>query len=257
MAAMNDSVYSEKRGAVLIISINRPQARNAIDLATARGIAEHLSSLDADPELRVGVLYGANGWFSAGMDLKKFAQGEVPHVDGRGFAGLAEYPPAKPLIAAVEGAALAGGFEMVLACDIVVAAVDARFGLPEVKRGLTAAGGGLLRLPDRIPRNVAMELALSGGLLSARRAFDLGLVNELTEPGESLLRATDMAEVIAANGPLAVRETKRIMNAARDWPSSYAFDLQRPITDRVTASVDAKEGAVAFVEKRQPRWVGE
>ncbi|MGE2712616.1 crotonase/enoyl-CoA hydratase family protein [Mycolicibacterium litorale] len=253
---MTDSVRIERHGAVLIVTINRPQARNAIDIAVSRGIAASLAELDQDPALRVGILCGEGGWFSAGMDLKKFAAGEVPHIDGRGFGGLTEAPPAKPLIAAVEGGALAGGFEMVLACDLVVAARDGRFGLPEVKRGLTAAGGGLIRLPQRIPRNVAMELALRGGFLTAERAYDLGLVNELVEPGTSLAHARAMAESIAANGPLAVRETKRIITSSSDWPSEFAFDIQRPITDHVTASEDAREGAAAFVEKREPKWVG-
>jgi enoyl-CoA hydratase len=145
---------------------------------------------------------------------------------------------------------------MVLACDLVVAASGSRFGLPEVKRGLTAAGGGLLRLPERIPRNIAMELALSGGFLAAERAHALGLVNRLSVPGGALAEALDVAESIAANGPLAVRETKRIVASSRDWPAQHAFDIQRSITDRVTESADAEEGAAAFVEKREPQWLG-
>src|SRR5690349_11437444 len=194
----------ERRDAVLLLTINRPRVRNALDAKLSHELAVALDGLDSDAGLRVGILTGAGGTFSSGMDLKAFGAGERPVVDGRGLAGFAQRPPRKPLIAAVEGYALAGGFEVVLACDLVVAARDASFGLPEVKRSLLAAGGGLIRLPRRIPHHVAMELALTGEPIGAERAAALGLVNRLTEPGGTVAAALELAEAIAANGPVAV-----------------------------------------------------
>jgi enoyl-CoA hydratase len=214
-----------------------------------------MDRLDDDAGLSVGVLTGAGGSFSAGMDLKAFARGENVALEGRGL-GFTEKPPVKPLIAAVEGYALAGGTELALATDLIVAATNSAFGIPEVKRGLVAGGGGLLRLPQRIPYAIAMELALTGDNLSAKRAHELGLVNVLTEPGKALDGAIELAEKITANGPLAVAATKRIIVESRGWSPDEMWKKQIEIFLPVFASNDAKEGAIAFAEKRPPRWTG-
>jgi enoyl-CoA hydratase len=249
-------VLSERRGRVLTITINRPDQRNAVNAAVAQGIGAGLDELDADPELSVGVLTGAGKGFCAGMDLKAFVAGDRPHVPGRGFAGIVERSADKPLIAAIEGFAVAGGLEVALACDLIVAARGARLGIPEVRRSLVAAGGALLRLTRTMPRNVALELALTGELIYAERAFDLGLVNRLAEPGEALAVALELAEAIAANGPLALAATKRVIVEAADWPDAEFFERQRPIIDPVFQSEDAREGATAFAERRDPVWKG-
>jgi enoyl-CoA hydratase len=254
------SVVVEKTGAVLVITINRPSARNAIDRTTALAIAEAADQLDGDPSVAVGVLTGAGGTFCAGMDLKAFldaAPGERPaEIDGRGFGGITQTPPATPLIAAVEGYALAGGCELALACDLIVASSSARFGLPEVTRGLVAGAGGLVRLPRRIPAAIAMEHALTGAHMSADVAHRWGLVNRLSEPGQALTDALTLAHEIAANAPMAVRASKAIMIDSADWTMAESWDRQRPLADSVIASDDAREGAAAFAEKRAPRWTG-
>ena len=216
MNAESDEVLTERRDRVFLITINRPEQRNAVNGAVAAGIAGALDELDADTGLSVGVLFGAGKGFCAGMDLKAFVTGERPFFPGRGFAGITQRSADKPLIAAVEGFALAGGLEVALACDLIVAARGARLGIPEVKRSLFAAGGGLLRLPRALPRNVAMEMALTGDPIVAERAHELGLVNRLAEPGEALAVALKLAGVIAANGPLALAATKRIMVQSAD-----------------------------------------
>lgn len=252
-----DSLLVEREGSTLVITIDRPQARNAIDHATAKGLAAAMDELDSEPALRVGVLTGRGANFSAGMDLKAWLRGEPRSVEGRGFAGFTEAPPAKPLIAAVEGSALAGGCEMVLACDLVVAAENATLGLPEVKRGLIAGSGGLLRLPRRIPPQIAMEHGLTGDPLSAVEAHRWGLVNRLTAPGGALAGALDLAGRIAANAPLAVAGTKQIVTHGQDWPQAEAWERQRALLDVVVASADAREGSEAFLQKRAPVWRGE
>ncbi|MFD6099902.1 crotonase/enoyl-CoA hydratase family protein [Nocardiopsis flavescens] len=254
---MSDEVLYTARDGVAVITINRPRARNAVNAAVARGIAEALDDLDARTDLAVGIITGAGGTFCAGMDLKAFMQGEVPLVEGRGFGGFAEAPPRKPLIAAVEGYALAGGFEAVLACDLVVAAEDARFGIPEVKRGLVAGAGGLMRLQHRIPRNLAMEFALTGDFVEAPRLAELGLVNRLTAPGGALEGAGELAARVAANGPLAVRVSKQIMTESQDWSTAQMWERQNELAGPVFVSRDAMEGAAAFAEKRDPVWRGE
>lgn len=252
-----DAVLSERRdGGILLVTLNRPEQRNAVNLAVAQGIAAALDQLDDDPELRVGVLTGAGKGFCAGMDLKAFVAGERPSVEGRGFAGIVQRPPAKPLIAAVEGFAVAGGFEIALACDLIVAARGARFGIPEVKRGLVAAGGALLRLPQRIPYHLSLELALTGEPIDAERAHAVGLVSRLAEPGGAVDAALQLAAEIAANGPLATAASKRILVDAPAWPPAERWSRQAAITDPVRASDDAREGALAFAEKRAPRWHG-
>jgi enoyl-CoA hydratase len=249
-------VLSERRGRVLLITINRPDQRNAVNAAVSHGIAAALDELDADSGLSVGVLTGAGKGFCAGMDLKAFVAGERPHVEGRGFAGITQRSAEKPLIAAIEGFAVAGGLEVALACDLIVAARGARLGIPEVKRSLVAAGGALLRLPRTMPRNAAMELALTGEPIEAERAYELGLVNRLAEPTQALEVALQLAEKIAANGPLALAATKRVMVESADWSDAEFFDRQRPIIDPVFASEDAREGATAFSERRDPVWKG-
>ncbi|WP_214404285.1 crotonase/enoyl-CoA hydratase family protein [Pseudonocardia lacus] len=241
---------------VLVVTIDRPEARNAVNGTVARGIAAAMERLDAEPDLRVGVLTGAGGTFCAGMDLKAFVRGERPIIEGRGLAGLVEKGPDKPLIAAVEGYALAGGFEIVLGCDLVVAAQDATFGIPEVRRGLVAAGGGLLKLPRRIAYHQAMELALLGNHIPATRAHELGLVNRLVPSGTALRQALALAGEITANGPLAVAASKKIVQGALAWPDDEQWSRQGELAGPVSASDDAREGATAFAEKRPPRWTG-
>jgi enoyl-CoA hydratase len=250
------SVLTERRGRVLVITINRPEQRNAVNLAVAEGIAAALDELDEDAELSLGVLTGAGKGFCAGMDLKAFVTGERPYVGDRGFAGIVQRPPVKPLIAAIEGFAVAGGLEIALACDLIVAARGAKLGIPEVKRSLVAAGGALLRLPRALPRGVAMELALTGNPISAERGHELGLVNRLAEPGEALGQALELADAIAANGPLALAATKRILTEGPDWPEAEFWQRQGEISGPVFGSEDAREGATAFAEKRAPDWKG-
>jgi enoyl-CoA hydratase len=241
---------------VLIITINRPKAKNAVNLSVAQGIAAALDRLDNDDALRVGVLTGAGGTFCAGMDLKAFVSGEFPQIEGRGFGGMTERSADKPLIAAVEGYALAGGCELAIACDLIVAAENAKFGIPEVKRGLVAAAGGLVRLPSQIPYRVAMELALTGEFMGAERAMSMGLINQLTAPGDALATARSLAAQIAENGPMAVRVSKAIIKASRDWSGDETFTNQHALTQPVFTSEDAIEGATAFAEKRKPEWKG-
>lgn len=249
-------VLVHDQGAVLVLTLNRPHAKNAMTRAMSELIAAALDRLDEDDTLAAGVITGAGGSFCAGMDLKGFLRGERPSIPGRGFGGVTQRPPRKPLIAAVEGWALAGGFELVLACDLVVASSTARFGIPEVKRGLVAAAGGLFRLPDRLPDAVATELALTGDPIDAGRLHQLGLVSRLTPEGETLAAAMELAERIAVNGPLAVAASKRILVESRGWARSERFDAQRPYVDEVFASEDAQEGARAFAEKRPAQWSG-
>ena len=255
---MNDepAVLTERRERVLLITINRPDQRNAVNAAVARGIAAAMDELDATPALSVGILTGAGKGFCAGMDLKAFVVGESPYTEGRGFAGITRRASEKPLIAAIEGFAVAGGLEVALSCDVIVAAKGARLGIPEVKRSLVAAGGALLRLPRALPRTIAMELALTGDPIDAERAYALGLVNRLAEPGEVVTVALELAEAIAANGPLALAATKRILNEAVDWPDAEFFTRQGDISGPVFSSEDAREGSVAFAEKRAPVWKG-
>jgi enoyl-CoA hydratase len=248
-------VLVEQRDRILIITINRPEAKNAVNAAVSHALADAMDRLDGDAGLSVGVLTGAGGSFCAGMDLKAFARGENVVVEGRGM-GFTERPPVKPLIAAVEGYALAGGTELALATDLIVASKESAFGIPEVKRGLVAGGGGLLRLPQRIPYAIAMELALTGENLPAQRAHELGLVNVLAEPGQALDAAIALAERITANGPLAVAATKRIITESRGWSPDEMWRAQTQILAPVFMSNDAKEGAIAFAEKRPPKWTG-
>ncbi|WP_439032170.1 crotonase/enoyl-CoA hydratase family protein [Gordonia terrae] len=250
------AVLTEFADGVAVITINRPEAKNAVNLEVSEGIAAAIDELDSRDDLTIGILTGAGGTFCAGMDLKAFARGEKVSLEGRGFGGLTEAPPSKPLIAAVEGWALAGGCELALSADLVVAASNSKFGIPEVKRGLAAAAGGLLRLPKILPYQVAMELALTGDPLTAERAHQFGLVNRVTEPGEALAGARELAAVIAANGPLAVRATKQVTSMAIRYTDPELIKKQWDHLAPVFGSDDAREGAIAFAEKRAPRWTG-
>ena len=252
---MSEELLTEERDGILIITINRPEAKNAMNKAAAEGIAAALDRLDSEDHLRVAILTGAGGTFCSGMDLKGFLRGESPVVEGRGFGGLVQKKPAKPLIAAVEGYALAGGLELMIACDLVVASNGAKFGIPEVKRGLAAAAGGLMMLPDLVPHKVAMEMALTGDFIDAARAHEIGLINRVTD-GAALDGALELAQAINANGPLAVRISKQIIEESRGWDRDERWDNQSKLTPQVFMSEDAREGAAAFAEKRAPNWKG-
>ncbi|MGH3402642.1 MAG: crotonase/enoyl-CoA hydratase family protein [Streptosporangiaceae bacterium] len=254
---MAEPVLTEVSDGVGVVTINRPEARNAVNGAVARGIAAAVDELDGRADVSVLVLTGAGGTFCAGMDLKGFLAGDAPVVEGRGFGGIVEQPPAKPVIAAVEGYALAGGFELALACDLVVASETARFGLPEVRRGLVAAAGGLLRLPRRIPYHLAMEIALTGEHYPAQRLAAAGLVSQVVPEGQALTSASELARRVALGAPLALAATKRVVAQAADWDSGEAFARQAEIINPVFGSADAMEGALAFAEKRPPSWRGE
>jgi enoyl-CoA hydratase/carnithine racemase len=254
---MADVVLSSVDDGVAVITINRPQARNAVNGEVARALAAAVDDFDGRPDIRVMILTGEGGNFSAGMDLKGFLTGDLPVVPGRGFGGIAERPPAKPLIAAVEGYALAGGFELALSCDLIVASEEARFGLPEVSRGLAAAAGGLLRLPRRIPYHLAMEVALTGEHFPATRLWAAGLINALVPAGQALSGAVELAAKVARNAPLAVVASKQVIVESADWDAADAFARQRALTDKVFTSADAREGAMAFAERRAPVWKGE
>jgi enoyl-CoA hydratase len=253
---MSDEVLVERRGAVQVIVINRPEARNALNAAVAAGVRDAVDELDRVDDLRAGVLTGAGGTFSSGMDLKAFLAGESPAFPGRGLCGITQTPPRKPLVAAVEGWALAGGFELLLACDLVVAGASARFGVPEVKRSLVAAGGGALLLAQRVPRALALELLLTGDPIDARRAAEIGLVNQVVEEGGALEAALELASRIAANGPLAIAATKEIAYRAADWTAAEKWQEAAKLVQPVFTSQDAQEGARAFAEKRAAVWKG-
>jgi enoyl-CoA hydratase len=251
-----EAVLTERRDNVLLITIDRPEVRNAVNAAVAEGIAGALDELDREDSLSVGVLTGAGGFFCAGMDLGAFVRGESPYFGDRGFAGIAQRASRKPLIAAIEGFAVAGGMEVALACDLIVAARGAKLGIPEAKRSLVAAGGALLRLPRRMPYHLVMELALTGDPLPAERFHELGVVNRLVEPGAAVDVALELAATLAKNGPLALIASKRILQEQFDWSSADMWQRQGEISGPVFASEDAKEGAAAFKEKRDPVWRG-
>ena len=241
---------------VMTITINRPKAKNAVNLDVAKGVTAALEELDSNDDIRVAILTGAGGTFCAGMDLKAFVTGEMPVIPGRGFGGLAEKSPAKPLIAAVEGYALAGGLELMISCDLIVAAEDAQFGITEVKRGLVAGAGGLMKLPRQIPPRLAMEMALLGDFSDAQRALDMGLINRVVPSGTAVEGAKELATKIAANGPLAVRVSKQVMMEQEDWSTEEMWAKQGELVNPVFVSEDAIEGATAFAEKRAPQWKG-
>ena len=250
------AVLTDVADGVMTITINRPAAKNAVNKDVAVGIAAALDQLDADENTHVVILTGAGGTFCSGMDLKAFVTGETPYVEGRGFAGMVQRSTDKPLIAAVEGYALAGGCELAITCDLIVAADNSKFGIPEVKRGLAAAAGGLVRLPRQIPSRVAMEMALTGDFMDAERALSLGLINQVAPAGEALAQAKALAAKIAENGPLAVKRSKQVIKESIDWSQDEMFEKQQAIVNPVFSSEDAIEGATAFAEKRKPNWKG-
>jgi enoyl-CoA hydratase len=253
---MAEEVLRERRGHVEVLTINRPEARNAINRATAIALGDALDACESDDDVWVVVLTGAGDKaFSAGMDLKAFAAGEFPITD-KGFGGITQRDFPKPLIAAANGAALAGGFEILISCDMVVAAEHAKFGIPEASRGLIAGGGGLIRLPKRIPLAVAYEMALTAEPIDAQRAYELGLVNRVVAGENVLDEAVALAERIAKNAPLAVRTSKDVMKRSRELSEEQCWQLNTEAFGIIGRSADAMEGAVAFAEKRQPNWQG-
>ena len=253
---MSDEVLVDVADGIMTVTLNRPEAKNAANKALAEGVAAAMDELDSNDDIRVAILTGAGGTFCSGMDLKAFVSGETPTVEGRGFGGLTEKPPAKPLIAAVEGYALAGGLELMISCDLIVAADTAKFGIPEVKRGLAAAAGGLVRLPRQVPPRLAMELALTGDFVSAGRAAEMGLINRVVPDGTALDAAKELAATICANGPLAVKVSKQVVAESADWSSDEMWEKQQALVMPVFTSEDAIEGATAFAEKRAPNWKG-
>jgi enoyl-CoA hydratase len=253
---MTDEVIIDRQGPVLIIQLNRPQARNSLNHAVAQQVGAAVDELESNPNLRVGVLHGLGGVFSAGMDLKAYARGETPMLGDRGLCGITKIPLRKPLIAAVEGWALAAGLELLLACDFVIASSSAKFGVPEVQRSLVAIGGGALKLPQRLPFGMALELLLTGDPISAEIACQFGLVNRVVPEGEALDTALTRAKRIAANGPLAVEASKAIAYGQRGWSIEEVWEQQEQIARPVFDSEDAREGAMAFVEKRTAVWHG-
>jgi len=253
---MSDEVLVDVADGIMTVTLNRPKAKNAANKALADGVAAAMDQLDSSDDIQVAILTGAGGTFCAGMDLKAFVTGEVPHVEGRGFAGLTEKGPRKPLIAAVEGYALAGGLELAISCDMIVTADNAKFGIPETKRGLAAAAGGLVKLPRQIPPRIAMEMALTGDFIDAARAAELGLVNQVVPAGTALDAAKELAAKIVANGPLAVAISKQVILESGDWSADDMWKKQGELTTPVFSSEDAIEGATAFAEKRAPNWKG-
>ena len=253
---MANEVLVDVTDGIMTVTLNRPEAKNAANRAVAVGVAAAMDQLDSDDSIRVAILTGAGGTFCAGMDLKAFVTGEMPMVEGRGFAGLTEATPRKPLIAAIEGYALAGGMELAISCDLIVAADNAKFGIPEVKRGLAAAAGGLIKLPRQIPSRLAMELAITGDFITSQRAYEIGLVNQIVPAGTALEAAKALAAKIAANGPLAVAVSKQVIQESADWSSEEMWKKQQDLVMPIFGSEDAMEGSIAFAEKRAPNWKG-
>jgi len=251
-------VEYEVIGRVAVLTLNRPEARNAVNGDVARDMEAHLDKLEADDDIWLGIIAGNGPVFCAGADLKAIASGQAGELQTKrgGFAGIATRERTKPLIAAVDGPALAGGTEIVLSCDLVVASTNAKFGIPEVKRSLVAAAGGLFRLPRALPLNIAMEAALTGDPISAERAAHFGLVNELVEPGKAKEAALALAERISANAPLAVRESRQVVLAALRGDDEHLWKITIEAMAKVMSSEDFNEGPRAFIEKRAPEWKG-
>ena len=249
---MANEIVTETHGRVRLITLNRPEARNSVNSALGLALVAAVDELDSDDGLTAGVLTGAGRGFSAGMDLKAFAKEGPP----KGFNQFLVNGSQKPLIAAVEGFALAGGLEIALTCDLIVAAKGVKLGIPEVNKGLFAAGGGLFRLPARVPYGVAMEMALTSDPILAEQAHELGLVSRVAEPGQAAEVALELAERIAQNAPLAVAASKQVIRQTRGLTEEDSWALQGPLVGRVFTSDDAKEGPRAFAEKRAPKWTG-
>jgi enoyl-CoA hydratase len=257
MTETSQVLLYDKREHVLVLTLNRPQAKNSFNAELSNALSDALDRYEEDAELRVAVLTGAGGSFSAGMDLKALLKGEKSFTKKRGGFGIMTTPPSKPIIAAIEGYAVAGGLELALCCDLIVATTASKLGLPEVKRGLVAVGGGLFRLPKRIPYHVVMELALTGETLPAERFLQLGLVNKVVPEGQALSAALELAQRIALNGPLAIAATKQILAKAYEWKEEDAWREQRTLANGALTSKDAIEGSRAFAEKRPPVFRGE
>ena len=248
-----EAVLVERRGRVMIITLNRPEAMNAINGALSHGLLNAVKALDEDDSLTAGVITGNGRGFCAGMDLKAFARGE----DIGPLTTFIRSGSSKPLIAAIEGFAIAGGCEIALTCDLLVASKGAKIGIREVKVGLFAAAGGVFRLPARVGYATAMEMALTGEPILAEKALDSGLLSEVTEPGGALEAAIKLAERIAENAPLAVAASKTLVRAAAQGiDEDSLWEMQIPLQKKVFSSNDAKEGPVAFAEKRAPKWTG-
>ena len=252
-------VKYEKRGSIGVLTIDRPEARNAVNGDVARTMEAGIDEIEADDEVWIGVLRGEGPVFCAGADLKAISAGQAADLNTpRGsFGGIVTRERTKPIIAAVDGPALAGGTEIVLACDLVVASTQARFGIPEVKRSLVAAAGGLFRLPRKLPFNIAMELALTGDPISAERAYHFGLVNRLVEPGTAFDAALELAEAISVNAPVAVRESRKVvLQALGTDDEKVLWDASNAAFAKVAQTEDFAEGPMAFIEKRDPVWKG-
>ena len=256
--ASSNRILTEERGPILIVTVNRPEARNAFDDESSHAMNAAMDLLDEQDHLFIGIIHGAGGHFSAGADLKAAAaRGNAPRKrPPRGGFGIMHRPPQKPVIAAVEGYAVGGGMEMALCCDLVVAARDAKFGLPEVRHNVVAVGGGLFRLPRRIPYHIAMEMALSGQFRDAAFMERWGLVNRIAESGDALTVALELAESLLVNGPTALAASKEIMWQSADWTDEEGWARQMPIAQRALDSEDRREGLTAFAEKRKPVWKG-
>jgi enoyl-CoA hydratase len=251
----DERILTERRGHVLVVTINRPEARNAFDGASALALEAAADRIDAEDDIFVAVITGAGGNFSAGADLKAAARGERAATQRGGFGWFGK-PPGKPVIAAVEGYAVGGGFELCLSCDLIVASKTAKFGLPEVRHNVVAVGGGLFRLPRRMPYHLAMELALTGEFRDAEFMHRWGVVNRVVEAGEALEEAVRWAEALQVNGPTALAASKEIMFHSPDWTDDEAWRAQMAFAQRALASEDRKEGLAAFAEKRRPVWKG-
>lgn len=255
MENRDNLVLTEKRGKIFIITINRPEVKNACNGATAMQMCQAIDTFEDDQNLFVAIITGAGGTFSAGADLKAAAKGEKRSTPRGGF-GIMAKPPRKPIIAAIEGYAVAGGMELALSCDMIVAANNAKMGLPEVRHNLVAVGGGLFRLPKRMPYHLVMELALTADMLPAEHFHRFGVVNRLTEPGQALETAIELAERLMVNGPTAQIATKEIIRRSYEWTEEEAWEKQMGIAEPALNSEDRKEGLKAFAEKRKPIWTG-
>ncbi|MEM7250004.1 MAG: crotonase/enoyl-CoA hydratase family protein [Pseudomonadota bacterium] len=253
---MANEVLTEVRGRTLLITLNRPDAMNAVNQALSEELAQAADQLDNDSNLSVGVLTGNGRGFCAGMDLKAFVTGSMPEVEGRGFGGITERSASKPLIAAIEGFALAGGLELAMSCDILVAAKGAKLGIPETGVGLFAAGGALLRLPQALPYGLAMKMALTAQPITAEVAHQHGLVTELAEKGEAVNVALELAEQIAKNAPLGLISSKALIARSKGQTEAEFWEYQNTEHMHVFSSEDAHEGPTAFAEKRAPVWRG-
>lgn len=256
MGTSSERILTERRGHILLVTINRPEAKNAFDAESSHGMQAAMDLLDDDESLFLGIITGAGGTFCAGADLKARRRGEKAEPLIRGGFGIFRRPPRKPLIAAVEGHAVGGGFELCLACDLIVAASNAKLGLPEVRHNVVAIGGGLFRLPRRMPYHLAMELALTGEFREAPFFHAHGIVNRLAEPGNALEDAVALGERLLVNGPTGLAATKEILRRAFDWTEEEAWREQGALARPALQSEDRTEGLRAFAEKRKPIWKG-